>query len=57
MKSEIYFFTEIDFYKPGVIQGFDLNFNFHLLIFFSEVSLTSAALPLTAIIAENNFLE
>ena len=27
------FFTEIDFCKPGVIQGFDLNFNLYFLIF------------------------
>ena len=27
------FFTDIDFCKPKVIQGLDLNFNLHLLIF------------------------
>ena len=26
------FFTEIDFCKNGVIQGFDLNFNLYLLV-------------------------
>ena len=26
------FFTDIDFCKPKVIQGLDLNFNFHLKI-------------------------
>ena len=25
------FFTDIDFYKPKVIQGLDLNFNLYLL--------------------------
>ena len=27
------FFTDIDFCKPKVIQGLDLNFNLYLLIF------------------------
>ena len=26
------FFTEVDFCKPGVIQGFDLNFHLYLLV-------------------------
>ena len=26
------FFTEADFCKPGVIQGFNLNFNLYLLV-------------------------
>ena len=35
MKSDrSLFFTEIDFCKPAVIQGFDLNFNLYLLIFY-----------------------
>ena len=35
MKSDrSLFFTEIDFCKPGVIQGFELNFNLYLLVFF-----------------------
>ena len=34
MKSDkTYFFTAIDLCKPGVIQGFNLNFNFYLLVF------------------------
>ena len=35
------FFTEIDFCKPGVIQGFDLNFNLYLLIFLKGAKLST----------------
>ena len=40
------FFTEIDFCKPGVIQGFDLNFNLYLLIFLKGAKLSNNSLIL-----------
>ena len=40
------FFTEIDFCKPGVIQGFDLNFNLYLLIFLKGAKLSNNLLIL-----------
>ena len=40
------FFTEIDFCKPGVIQGFELNFNLHLLIFLKGTKLSKNSLIL-----------
>ena len=43
MKSDrILFFTETDFCKPGVIQGFDLNFNLYLLIFLKGAKLCTS---------------
>ena len=35
------FFTEIDLCNPGVILGFDLNFNLYLLIFLKGVKLSN----------------
>ena len=35
------FFTEIDFCKPGVIQGFDLNFNFTCCFFLNDANLSN----------------
>ena len=40
------FFTEIDFCKPGVIQGFDLNFNLYLLVFLKGAKLSNNSLIL-----------
>ena len=39
------FFTEIDFCKPGVIQGFDLNFNLYL-VFLKGAKLSNNSLIL-----------
>ena len=45
MKSDrSLFFTEIDFCKSGVIQGFDLNFNLYLLFFLKGVKLSNNSL-------------
>ena len=42
MKSDrSLFFPEIDFCKPGVIQGFDLNFNLYLLVFLNDANLSN----------------
>ena len=42
MKSDkSLFFTEIDFCKPGVIQGFDLNLNLYLLVFLNDAKLSN----------------
>ena len=40
------FFTGIDFFKPGVIEGFDLNFNWYLLIFLKVAKLSNNSLIL-----------
>ena len=39
-------FTEIDFCKPGVIEGFDLNFNLYLLVFLKGAKLSTNSLIL-----------
>ena len=41
-----YFFTEIDFCKSGVIQGFDLNFNLYVLFFLKGPKLFNSSLIL-----------
>ena len=42
MKSDrTLFFTEIDFCKPGVIQGFDLDFNLYVLVFLKGAKLSN----------------
>ena len=47
MNSDRIFFTEIDFCKPGVIQGFSLNFNLHILAdFLKGAKLTNNSLIL-----------
>ena len=43
---KVLFFTEIDFCKPGVIQGFDLNFNLYLLVFLKGAKLSNNSLIL-----------
>ena len=40
------FFTEIDLCKPGVIEGFELNFNLDLMIFLKSAKLSNNQLVL-----------
>ena len=47
MKSERnLFFTITDFRTPGVIQGFNLNFNFYLVAFLKGTKLSNNSLIL-----------
>ena len=50
------FSSEIDFCKPGVIQGFDLNFNLYLLIFLKGAKLSNNSLILFKNISVEYFL-
>ena len=40
------FFTVIEFYKPDVIQGFNLNFNLYLFVFLNGAKLSNNSLIL-----------
>ena len=40
------FFTEIDLCKPGIILGFDLNFNLDLLVFLKGGKLSNNSVRL-----------